>query len=140
LPVTSASVVVVVMSWNARDLTLRCLDSLARQTCGGRPIDVELGTNTGFAAGANAGMLNNDATADPDFVENLTDPLLRPETAGESRLGATTGRVRLRGGFARAGSDAQAALRRRRQIDRTACVLRSVPAHLLVADAARTGS
>ena len=137
---TTASVVVVVVSWNARDLTLRCLDSLSGQTGGGRPIDVvvvdnastdgsvealrarpgtqvvELVTNTGFAAGANAGirassapvivLLNNDATADPGFVENLTAPLLRSETADRTRLGATTGRVRLRGGFTRARSDA----------------------------------
>ncbi|MGV8978000.1 MAG: glycosyltransferase family 2 protein [Cellulomonas sp.] len=139
---TAASVVVVVVSWNARDLTLRCLDSLSGQTGGGQPIDVivvdnastdgsvealrarrgiqvvELRTNTGFAAGANAGiratsapvvvLLNNDATADHDCVENLTAPLLRPTAAGDSPLGATTGRVRLRGGFTRAGSDSPA--------------------------------
>lgn len=131
----TADAVVVVVSWNARDLTLRCLDSLAGQTAGGRGVEVvvvdngstdgsvealrarpdirlvELATNAGFAAGANAGiqastapvvvLLNNDATADTDFVEHMTAPLLAAAANGQM-LAATTGRVRLRGSFVRA--------------------------------------
>ena len=74
------SVSVVVVTWNARDLTLRCLDSLRDQQTPGRDVElvvvdnassddtlaslaghpdvrvVSLPTNTGFAGGAEAGI------------------------------------------------------------------------------------
>ncbi|WP_187365176.1 glycosyltransferase family 2 protein [Cellulosimicrobium cellulans] len=67
---------------------------------------VPLGRNTGFAGGVNAGvaassgdvvvLLNNDAVAEPDLVAELVAPFDAP---GADRLGATTGRVALRGRF-----------------------------------------
>ncbi len=67
---------------------------------------VALGRNTGFAGGVNAGiaasrgdvvvLLNNDAVAEPGFLEHLVAPLLQP---GRARVGATTGRVVLSGRF-----------------------------------------
>ncbi len=71
---------------------------------------VALDRNTGFAGGVNAGvaastgdvvvLLNNDATARPGFLEHLVAPFDDPAAA---RLGATTGRVLLRGRFRPAG-------------------------------------
>ncbi|MBW0254617.1 glycosyltransferase family 2 protein [Cellulomonas sp. PS-H5] len=67
---------------------------------------VPLGRNTGFAGGVNAGvaassgdvvvLLNNDAVAEPGLVEQLVAPF---DASGAERLGATTGRVALRGRF-----------------------------------------
>src|SRR5690606_22561821 len=75
-----------------------------------------LPTNTGFAAGANAGiaatdddvvvLLNNDAVARPGFLQALVEPFhTDAEASGhrspdQPRLGATTGRVLLSGRFA----------------------------------------
>jgi GT2 family glycosyltransferase len=127
--VSPASVSVVVVSWNGLDLTLRCLDSLARQDLPGRDVEVvvvdngsdattvaalrarddarlvALGRNTGFGGGVNAGvaattgdvvvLINNDAVAEPGYLEHLVAPFDRPG----GRLGATTGRVVLSGRF-----------------------------------------
>ncbi|WP_165372773.1 glycosyltransferase family 2 protein [Pengzhenrongella frigida] len=136
---------VIVVSWNARELTLRCLDSLLAQNheVGFEVVVVdngstdgsvealrlrrdarliELGHNTGFACAVNAGiratstpvvvLLNNDATADPDFVRTITAPLLADADAerGGPRLGATTGRVQLSGAFEPAAPTDPAAL------------------------------
>jgi GT2 family glycosyltransferase len=99
---------VVVVNWNRRELTLECLASLAAlrtespvqlvvvdngsvdgsvaavKAAYPRALVIEMGTNTGFAAGANAGiasalrsgadwvlLLNNDAAVDPDLLTNL---------------------------------------------------------------------
>lgn len=127
---TVRSVSVVVVTWNGLDLTLRCLDSLARQEVAGRDVEVvvvdngstdgtvaalaarsdvrlvALGRNTGFAGGVNAGieastgdvivLLNNDAVAEPGFLEHLVAPFDRTDA---DRLAATTGRVVLSGRF-----------------------------------------
>lgn len=75
---------------------------------------VALAENTGFAGGVNAGiaacagevvvLLNNDAVAEPGFLEHLVAPLLGGDGP---RIGATTGRVVLSGRFrpARPGED-----------------------------------
>ncbi|HUX71731.1 MAG TPA: glycosyltransferase family 2 protein, partial [Cellulomonadaceae bacterium] len=69
---------------------------------------VALASNTGFAGGVNAGirattgdvvvLVNNDAIAEPGFLQHLVAPFTAP---GAERVGATTGRVRLSGRFAR---------------------------------------
>jgi GT2 family glycosyltransferase len=140
--VTVASVSVVVVTWNGLDLTLRCLDSLARQDVPGRAVDVvvvdngstdgtvealrdradvtlvALDRNTGFAGGVNAGvaastgdvvvLVNNDAVAEPGYLAALVAPFdalpERPD-GPVGRLGATTGRVVLRGRFRPAAAD-----------------------------------
>ncbi|MCU1432630.1 MAG: glycosyltransferase family 2 protein [Actinotalea sp.] len=73
---------------------------------------VPLATNTGFAGGVNAGiratrrpvvvLINNDATAEPDFLAQLVGPL---DADRSGRLGATTGRVVLSGLFRPARPD-----------------------------------
>ncbi len=67
---------------------------------------VALPENCGFGGGVNAALgatasdvvvlLNNDAVAEPDLVARLVDPFV----GGPPHLGATTGRVLLRGTFA----------------------------------------
>lgn len=69
---------------------------------------VALDRNTGFAGGVDAGieattgdvvvLLNNDATAEPGFLDRIAAPFDRPAVGG-ARLGAVTGRVLLRGRF-----------------------------------------
>lgn len=105
---------VVIPSWNGRDLTLACLEQLAGQTVAVRTtvVDngssdgtadavrerfpgvevVELATNRGFGAAANAGVargvapfvvvVNNDVLCPPQFVERLVAPL-----RGDSAVG-----------------------------------------------------
>jgi GT2 family glycosyltransferase len=69
---------------------------------------VPLGRNTGFAGGVNAGvaatsgdvvvLINNDAVAEPGYLDRLVAPFDAQGPAGE-QLGATTGRVVLSGRF-----------------------------------------
>ncbi len=124
---SDTTVSVVVVTWNAKDLTLRCLDSLlpvpvstevvvvdnastdgTREALTSRDVRVvPMATNTGFAGGANAGiaasrgdivvLVNNDAVVDSGFLDAITAPFGR---AGGDDLGATTGRVLLSGSFA----------------------------------------
>jgi GT2 family glycosyltransferase len=149
--VNPLTVSVVVVSWEALDLTLRCLESLRVQQTDGLAVQlvvvdngsrdatvetvgamtdvllVALPSNTGFAAGANAGiratssavvvLLNNDAVARPGFLAALVAPFATPADdarsgprGGATRLGATTGRVVLSGSFVRADADAPGAL------------------------------
>ncbi|GIG36083.1 glycosyltransferase family 2 protein [Cellulomonas pakistanensis] len=70
---------------------------------------VALGRNTGFAGGVNAGvaassgdvvvLLNNDAVAEPGFLDRLVAPFDADPGPAGPRLGATTGRVVLSGRF-----------------------------------------
>ncbi|WP_431837335.1 glycosyltransferase family 2 protein [Cellulomonas sp. Y8] len=70
---------------------------------------VALGRNTGFAGGVNAGvaattgdvvvLLNNDAVAEPGFLDRLVAPFDAEPGPDAPRLGATTGRVVLSGRF-----------------------------------------
>lgn len=81
---------------------------------------VALPHNTGFAGGVNAGirattgdvvvLLNNDAVAEPGWLQALVAPLREPSGAGSPRIGATTGRVLLSGGFVPATSGRPGAL------------------------------
>lgn len=131
---------VVVVTWQARELTARCLDSVRAQVT---PFEVEivvvdnastdgtvaaleaagdvrvvaLATNTGFAGGAAAGT--RAARGEVVVVLN-NDAVARPGwlaalagpllAPGPDRVGATTGRVLLSGTFAPAGPDDPGAL------------------------------
>jgi GT2 family glycosyltransferase len=74
-------------------------------------------TNEGFAAGANAGiraahgeyvvLINNDACAEPGFLDAITAPMARPEGR---EVAAVTGRVLLAGRFRPADGPADGAL------------------------------
>ncbi len=78
---------------------------------------VRLAANGGFGAGVNAGLavtdtdlvvlLNNDAIAEPDFVQNLVDAV----DAGGDDVAAVTGRILLSGTWERESMNAPAGRR-----------------------------
>lgn len=121
---------VVIVNWRRPDLTLRAARSVSAQLReGDRIVLVDNGSgdgsaatlrdagfevvalpdNRGFGAGVNAGaagmtedalvLLNNDAVAEDAFLESLLAPLGAPDG---TRVGATTARILLSGGWVRA--------------------------------------